>query len=351
MSLSDTRIRGLKPGPKLVKHSDGDSLFLYVRPSGTKSWVFEYRYAGRPKTLSIGVYPSVSLSDARESRNAARKLLAKGGDPSQAKQKAKQALEWANENTFGAVAEDYLKNFTPGHAPASVKKNRWMLMTVAGPLAQRPISDIEPDEVISMLEKVQARGNFDAAVATLGAIKRVFSRAHRKKLVHFDPTAFLRKDLRSPKPKSHAGLKDPAKVGGLMRAIYGHEGWVPLRAAMKFQALTFARPGETLQMVWSEVDLSRRIWTMAATRTKQRREHMVPLSTQALGVLKEMAAEYGKGDQVFPSMMAGKRFMSASSINSALRRMGYSHEEQTGRNYPPPCGGLGSLNPWGYGPW
>lgn len=334
MPLTDTAIRNAKPSDRLRKLADSGNLYLAISPSGTKSWRMDYSYLAKRKTLSFGTYPTVSLADARAKRDDAKKSLAEGTDPSLVKRRNRVAAMAANGNTFGLVAQEFIEKLTrDGRAPPTVTKNKWMLGELAAPLHRYPITNISAKDVLDVLRKIEASGRVESALATRSAIGRVFRYAIATARAENDPTSALRGALQRHVPQSHPALTSVADVNGLMRAIDGYQGWPTLRAALKIQALCFARPGETRTMEWSELDLKKAVWTIPAEKAKMRRAHDIPLSRQALLVIEEMGSTFGINGYVFPSMMSGKTVLSENSMNSALRRMGYTADEHTAHGF------------------
>ena len=220
-----------------------------------------------------------------------------------------------------------------GRSQATLNKNRWMMAHLAAPLAAWPISEISSADVLEVLRTIERSGRIETALATRAAIGRVFRFAIATARAENDPTFALRGALQRHRPTSYPAVTTKAELGGLMRAIYGYQGWPSLSAALKVQALCFARPGETRTMTWQEVHLEEARWIIPAAKTKMRREHEVPLSTQAVAVIAAMKELSGTGAYVFPSMMSGKKLLSENSMNSALRRMGFTHEEHTAHGF------------------
>jgi integrase len=294
----------------------------------------DYSYLGKRKTLTFGVYPIVTLSDARAKRDGAKKLLTAGTDPSVAKRTNKIAALAANGNTYGVIADEYLAKLRrDNRADATLAKNEWMMKELAAELCARPITDISPKDVLDVLRKIELSGRVESALATRAAIGRVFRYAIASARAEHDPTFALRGALQRHVPINHPALTKLEDVGGLMRAIYGYEGWPSLKGLLKLQAICFSRPSETRLLEWPELDLSKQIWTIPASKAKMRRPHDVPLSTQAVAVIEEMRPLSGTGKYVFPSMMSGKSILSENSMNSALRRMGFTHEQHTAHGF------------------
>lgn len=334
MPLTDTAVRTLKPTDKQFKKSDSGGLYLTVAPNGTKSWRMDYAYFGRRRTITFGLYPSVSLADARGKRDAAKALLAKNIDPNDQKRKERVEIETALDNTFGKLADDFLaKMEKDGRKGPTMTKNTWMLRELAAPLAKRPIADIRPKEILAILKKLEDSGRIESAAATRAAIGRVFRFAIASDIVDTDPTYALRGALITHKPNSFPALVEPRAVGGLVRALRGFDGWPTLKALLITQMYVFARPSETRTMMWSELDLEKRVWTIPAEKTKMGRLLDVPLSRQAVEAIESVRVYTGNKPNVFRSMMSGKTFLSENSMNSALRRMGFTKEQHTAHGF------------------
>ncbi len=334
MSMTDTFVRNLKPAGREYKRGDGGGLYIVVKVSGAKIWRMNYRFFGVQKTLSIGAYPAVGLGAARAARDEAKRLLVLGVDPGEQKKADQAAAERANGETFEAEADEFLARMAVlGRSEATIQKNRWMLKEVARPLAKRPVRQIKSPEVYELLSAIEASGRRDTAIATRAAISRVFRGAILGGRADFDPTYALKGALAAPVVVSHPALTEPKDVGGLMRAIDAYAGWPTLRGLLLMQARVFARPSETRTMNLAEIDFDKRIWTIPEEKAKMRRPHDVFLSTQALAVIEAMRPYVNRHGDVFPSMMSGKRFLSENSMNSALRRMGFTGDEHTAHGF------------------
>ncbi|ODT77657.1 MAG: integrase [Pelagibacterium sp. SCN 64-44] len=334
MPLTDIQIRNAKAGAKPHKLSDGEGLYLYVSTTGSKSWRLDYSYFGKRKTVTFGTYPSLSLADARDRMRESKKALSEGLDPSLAKKRQHLAAKAAAGNTFGTISDEFIDKLRrEKRAEPTITKNEWMLNGLAKKLSPYPITQITARDVLDVLGKIEKSGRVESALATRSAIGRVFRYAIATGRAENDPTSALRGALQRHVPTSHAALTTRKEMGGLMRAIYGYEGWPSLVGVLKIQALCFARPGETRSMEWSELDLDKAIWTIPAAKTKMRREHHVPLSRQALEVIGHMKELFGEEPHVFPSMMSGKTLLSENSMNSALRRMGVGSSEHTAHGF------------------
>jgi integrase len=334
MALSDLAIKKAKPAPKPYKLADSGGLFLLVTPTGGKLWRLKYRHFSGEKTLSIGAYPTVTLAEARQSRDNAKKELSSGLDPSEIKRQAKLAAAEAAAQTFGSLAKEFIaRQEAEGMAPATLVKSRWFLEDLATPLADRPIAQITVPEVLALLRTVEAKGNLESAARLRSAIGRIFRYAIVTGRATADPTAALKGALRTPKVRHQPALTDPARVGELLRAIDGAEGSRVVRAALQIMALCFPRPGELRLAQWSEIDLEAAVWTIPAERTKMRRPHTIPLAPQAVAILRDLKVITGRGVLAFPGVRRSTIPMSENTLNAALRRLGYSADEMTSHGF------------------
>lgn len=335
MPLSELAIRNAKAKPKPYKMSDGAGLYVLVKPTGSRLWRLDYRHNGKRKTLALGEYPIITLAAARSRRDDARREIANGVDPSLRRKLDRIAESAKAQNTFGAVADEYLERLRhEGRTEDTVAKNRWLLVTLAGPdLGTRPIADITPAEILNLLKRIERSGRIETANRLRSRISRVFRLAVSTLRAENDPTFALQGALRPVVTKSHAAIIDEKKFGALLRAIDGYDGWQAVRCALQFSALTAARPGEVRYAEWSHIDHVQRKWRIPAQRTKTRREHEIPLCRQAVAVLDEMWPLSGHGELVFPSVRSTKRALSDNAFNAALRRLGYTTDEQTAHGF------------------
>lgn len=326
--LTDPKLRHLKSRPKLYRVADAGGLCIEVPPSGSRLWRFRYRYAGRQKMLSLGHYPEVSLSEARELRDKARALLREGTDPSYQRQVDELNRRTAADNTFEAIGREWLAREEV--AEVTAEKNRWLLETFAFPyLGRRPIADITPRELLAVLRKVEARGKLETAQRLKQKCGQVFRYAILEGKTEIDPTGSLKGALKTPKTKHHAAITEPKAIGELLRAIDGFSGHYVTLAALKVAPLVFVRPGELRKAEWSEFDLDAGEWRIPAERMKMKAAHLVPLSRQAVNVLRELHPLTGSGRYVFPSIRTNRQPMSENTVTAALRRLGYTGDEMT----------------------
>lgn len=336
MALTEMAIRNAKPTDRLVKLSDGHGLQLHIHPNGSKLWRLAYRFDGKQKTLSLGPYPEITLARARERSQEARRSMAEGVDPGEARRLARITGALAKADTFEAVATELLKKrVKEGIAEATRNKTVWLLDFALPDLGKRPVADISSAEVLAVLRKVEVRGKLESARRLRSVIGQVFRYAIATARAANDPTIALQGALTTPKVKHRAAILDPIAFGGMLRAIEGFEGQPTTRAALQLMALLFVRPGEMRMAKWSEFDLAAAVWTIPAARMKMRRDHRLPLARQAVAILKALQpmTAHGKEGFVFPSVRSTARPMSANTLNAALRRLGYDKEEATAHGF------------------
>jgi integrase len=334
MPLNDVAIRVAKPGVKPIKLSDERGLFLLIQPSGGKLWRLKYRIGGKEKKLSLGCYPDVPLKEARERTSEARKLIASGIDPSEKKRSDRLEATLKAANSFKAVAGEYIEKCErEGRASVTVGKARWLLSLFEPTICARPIEEISPAELLAAIKRVEGRGNLETARRMRSLASRVFRFAVATSRASADPAAALRGALIAPKAKHRAAILDPKGVGALLRAIEGYDGQPMTQLALKLAPHVFVRPGELRQAEWEEFDLDAGVWKIAASKMKMRQPHMVPLSRQAIEILRAAQMLTGHHKYVFSSLYPGTRPMSENTINAALRRLGYTGDEMTAHGF------------------
>lgn len=342
MALTDTFIKNLKwaGAPAGEKHTDGQGLYLLVKATG-KYWRMNYRFAGKQKTLAIGVYPAVTLAKARQRRDKARELLADGIDPSKAKQVEKQAQVFAAANTFELVAREFLVTKTEAWTPMyAAKWLRGMTKDLFPYIGSLPLASITAPMLLEALRKCEKRGAIESAHTLRQTAGQVFRYGIQTGRCVSSPAADLQGALKPVNTKHLAAILEPVKVGELMRSIASYTGQPMTRVALVLSALLFQRPGNIRQMEWAWVNFDNAMLTIPSQDMKRRkhqkvngRPHFVPLAPQALTALKEMRPLSGHGRYVFPSLLTGERPMSDNTINSALRRMGYTNSEMTAHGF------------------
>lgn len=336
MALTDTFIRQVKHTGAAAgdKYTDAHGMFLLVKAAG-KYWRMNYRFDGKQKTLALGVYPVVSLAQARERREDARRLLAAIPpiDPSRAKRDEKLTRATAAAQTFEVVARQWLTKTAADRAANTQKKVTVALENNIFPfLGKDPIASITPLAILATIQKMEARGAIDTAHRVKQICGQVFRYAVATGLVERDVTADLKGALAAV-PRAHfSAITEPKQAGALMRAIYDYNGFPAAVAALKLAPLVFVRPGELRTAEWSEIDLDAAEWRLPASKMKMRVEHLVPLSTQAVAILRALQPITSQGQYVFPSLRS-KACMSENTINAALRGMGYSKEVMTGHGF------------------
>lgn len=331
--LSDAKLRVLKPKAKVYRVADSAGLCIEVDPSGSRRWRIRYRFAGKQKMLSLGVYPDVSLADARERRDDTRKMIAAGTDPSLQRRIEKMNVRLMSATTFESVAEEWLAG-RDYLADSTREKVRWLLDTMAFPwLGIRPIKEINSPEMLAVLRRVEALGKLETTQRLKRVCGQIFRYAVATGRAERDPTGDLRGALKTGKVRHRASITEPAKVGELLRAMDGFAGSLVVACALKFAPLVFVRPGELRKAEWAEFDLDAAEWRIPAERMKMRQAHLVPLSAQAVAILRELHPLTGSGRYVFPSIRSMARPMSENTITVALRRLGYTGDEMTGHGF------------------
>ena len=334
MPISDIKVRNLKAGDKPYKVSDFEGLFVLIKVSGSKSWRFKYRIDGKEKLLVIGDYPAVSLSQARQARDAAKAQLAEGIDPNEAKQEDKRIKLEAKGHTFEKIGAAFLeKQRKEGKSKATLDKTEYHLKLANRDFGRRPITDISAPLILKTLRKVEAKGNYETAHRLRARIGSVFRYAVASGLAETDPTYALRDALIRPTRVHRAAITDPKALGQLMREIDGFEGQATTRIGLQLLAILAQRPGEIRHAKWVEIDFANKVWAIPAEKMKMRRDHFVPLPDQAIALLGELRLMNGNGEYLFPSLRTWKRPMSENTLNAALRRMGYSGEEMTAHGF------------------
>tara|TARA_R110002072_G_scaffold183157_1_gene339443 strand:+ start:210 stop:1436 length:1227 start_codon:yes stop_codon:yes gene_type:complete len=334
MPLTDTTIRNAKHDAKPKKLFDERGLFLLIQPTGGKLWRLKYRYQGKEKKLALGVYPDVTLKIARERRDEARALLASGTDPATVKAKQKAEAKTAANNTFKAIADEYIERAEQdGRAAVTIKKTRWLLSLMESDLGKRPIAEISPAELLQSLRKVEAKGHLETARRMRSLSSRIFRYAVATSRATADPSALLRGALATPKAKHHSAIVKAGAAGELLRAIDGYSGHPLTCLALKLIPHVFVRPGELRRAEWQEFELEKSIWTIPAEKMKMRNPHVVPLSKQAVGLLESAQAISAGQRYIFSSLYPGSRPMSENTINAALRRLGYTGNEMTAHGF------------------
>lgn len=340
MPLTDIKAKNAKAGikpdgtptSKPYRLSDEKGLYLEVAVSGGKWWRFKYRFNGKEKRLSLGVYPDVSLKEARNRRDDYRKQVAEGIDPAVVRKVEKQTQ--SGLESFESVAREWhtkhKANWSESHAERTLTRLENDIFPWLGALN---VGEIKASELLQALRRVENRGAIETAHRILQVCGQVFRYAVATGRAEIDPSASLKGALPPTKPKHHASVTEPAKIGELIRAMDKYSGSFVTAVALKFAPLVFVRPGELRHAEWSEFDLDNAEWRIPAAKMKMRTLHIVPLSKQAIALLKELMPVTGNGKYLFPSARTKQRPMSENTINAALRRLGYSKDEMTGHGF------------------
>ena len=333
MPLTDTLIRSARPKAKPYKLSDGKSLYLLVNKTG-KYFRFDYRFAGKRKTLALGVYPNLSLVEARKMHAAARQYLESELDPAQFRGRIRQHQPGQTANSFETIAREWfscnLQTWTPGHATTIMRRLERNIFSWHGSQA---IESITASELLTTLRRIELRGTIETAHRVKQICSQIFRYAIATGRAERDPCADLRGSLMSTQSKQMAAITDPVQIGALLRAIDAYQGHALTRWALKFAPLVFVRPGELRHAEWTEIDIKGAQWKIPAEKMKSRIPHIVPLARQALTILRKIEPISGHGRYVFPSLRTIERPMSNNTILAALRRMGYAKDEMSGHGF------------------
>ncbi len=334
MPLTNTAIRNAKPGEKNRKIFDGRGLYLEISPRGGKWWRLKYRFDGKDKRISLGTYPDVSLKDARERRESARQQIANHIDPSEVRKLEKAARVESLANSFEAVAcEWYAKhqpNWKRSHADRVISRLKKDVFPWIG---NKPIAEITAPLMLDTVRRIEARGALETAHRVLGICSQVFRYAIATGRAQYNPSGDLRGALPPTKKIHFASVTEPRQVAEVLRALDGYEGTLVVKCALRLAPLVFVRPGELRHAQWKDIDLDNAEWRFLVTKTET--QHIVPLSRQAVDILKELQPLTGRGRYVFPSARdhKGDRAMSDNAILAAMRRMGISKEEMSGHGF------------------
>jgi integrase len=335
MKLSDVKLRTAKPRDKAYKLADGGGLYIEIYPNGSKLWRLKYRREDGTETrLSLGPYPANTLTVARTKRESLKQQKREGVDPSNERRSAKARRMEAAENSFEAVAREWLDKFSgkksEEHTARMLRRFERDLFPYIGRL---PIAEVTAPELLSALRRIESRGAIETAHRARGDSGAVFRYAIATGRAKHDISTDLRGALATAAKRHFAAIIDPSEVGALLRAIDGYKGTAEVRAALKLAPLVFTRPGELRNAEWAEIDLDKAEWTIPAEKMKMRVQHLVPLSVQVVGILRELHALTGRRQYVFPSARSPRRPMSEVAVLAALRRMGYSNSEMTGHGF------------------
>jgi integrase len=332
--LTALSVKRAKPRDKPYKLSDRDGLYLFVKPSGTRYWRLNYRFAGQQRTISFGRWPEVSLADARERLIKARRQLSDGIDPSEQVKLDKIKASIAQADTFKAVSDEWLEKVgLEARAPMTIRKYEWQLGMVMPSLGRRPITQITPHEVLLALKRIERTKRYYTACSVRATCSQVFRYAIATARAERDVCADLRGALVTPKVVHRAAITTPREVGALMRSLEDYDGHPIIRVALRLLPHVFVRPGELRHAEWKEFDFEREVWTISDHKMKMGRPHAVPLSRQAIAIVRELEHDEALSPYLFHSLRATDRPMSDNTINAALRRLGYAKDEMTAHGF------------------
>jgi integrase len=341
--LTEARIRSAKTKAKPYKLRDGAGLYLLITPSDSRQWRLRYRVNGRESMAGLGTYPATSLKAARGRRDEIRLTLEAGKDPAAERRAARVRIT----NTFEVVAREWLAK--QPFAPKTMQKATWTFEDLLYPyIGRRPISVLTPPELLEVFRRLEKRGKHETAHRAKQRVGQVIRYAIATGRAERDPTADLRGALAPIRVINRAALTEPREVAQLLRAIHGYRGHPVVEAAFKLAPLVFVRPGELRAAEWSEINLDAAEWRVAAHRMKMRQQHLVPLSSQAVVILRDIHALTGRGRYVFPSPRTSQRPLSDNALTAALRRIGYTGDQMTWHGFRAMASTL--LNEQGYAP-
>lgn len=323
MKLTNVVVTNAKPKDKPYKLTDGDGMYLYVQTNGKKYWRMQYRFMGKQKMLAFGVYPTISLKEAREKRDAARKQLAQGVDPSEAKKEQKIQVTLNAENSFEVIAREWHENrkvlWTARYADHMLKR---MEADIFPKLGKKPITDISAPELLMVLREIEKRGAIELAQRALQTCGQVFMYAIASCRAERNPAADLKGALKTPVKNNYSYL-NAEELPDFLKAMEAYHGSLQVKLALKFLIITLSRTIEVRGALWSEIDFDKKEWRIPAERMKMRKPHIVPLSTQALDVIEQLKPLTGHYNHIFPNHSKPIKPMSENAILYAIYRMGY----------------------------
>ena len=330
--LTDTKLKALKVQNASYRLADSNGLCIEVRPTGAKVWRYRYRINDKASMVTIGEYPAVSLQQARTERDKLRAMVKAGNSPAHAQRAAKAANVERNANTFGAIGLEYLaKREREGMTAHSVERDRRALKTYLAPIYDSPISDVTAPMLLAALRKLEQRGVIETTHRARALADRVFKYAIATGRGERNPAADLTGALERLQVRHFPSVTKPEQIGALLRALHSYQGSVVTQVALKLAPLVFVRPGELRHAKWEDIDLEAAEWRYMVAKTKT--QHIVPLSTQAVAILRELHPYTKRSAYVFPSERTASRPMSENTINAALRGMGYDRDTMTGHGF------------------
>ena len=330
MPLTDAKIRNTKAGDKPLKLTDGGGLYLEIRPTGTKLWRLRYRIDGKENVFAIGGYPEIGLADARDAREKAKPLIRQGIHPSHNRQAERLANSAANANTFEAVAREWIKKKAPSWTPYYLRQvERFMAADVFPFVGKLPIRNVSAAHLLEILNRIEGRGAATVALLVRQWSSAVFRYAVATLRADADPAAALKGAIQRPRVQHHKPLTRD-QIAEFSKALEQYGGYRATVIALRLMLLTFVRTVELRKAEWNEFDLDRAEWRIPGERMKMREPHIVPLSSQAVELLRELATHTGGRRQLFPNLRNPNEYMTATTLNRALERMGFNGKDSIG---------------------
>ena len=328
--LTAKEISQSKPRSKPWKLADGGGLYLLINPTGTRYWRYDYRFTSKRKTLSLGIYPEITLKRARQEHLEAREQQSNGIDPAEHKKIQKLTRHINVSNSFEAIAREWFQIAVADKSDGHKKRTlRALERDIFPAIGGTPIIRISPPELLAALRKIEGRGAIETARRAKQTAGQVFKYAIATGRAEMDPSRDLGGALKNPKKTHRAAITDPKKVGQLLIAMDNYRGSEVVQAALRLSPLLFQRPGEIRAMEWTEINWSQKQWEIPSEKMKMRQPHMVPLSSQAIEILQELFSYTGQGRYVFPSARGGSRCLSDNGVRTALRTLGYKNSDMT----------------------
>ncbi|MDN0120011.1 tyrosine-type recombinase/integrase [Yersinia frederiksenii] len=324
MPLTDLEIRRSKPKEKPYTLNDGNGLSMLIEPNSAKGWRFRYRFGGKPKMLSLGTYPSVSLTDARQKRDEAKKQVAAGINPSEVRKQEKQSRQDTAGNTFEGIAREwYEKRFDRWSASYAEEMIKTFEKDVFPFIGHHPITNIKPMDLMAVLSKLNERGATEKMRKVRQRCGEVWRYAIVTGRAEYNPAPDLASAF-SPHQKEHYAFLNSSELPEFFRVLNTYSGSIVVKLAMRLLILTGLRPGELRQGKWTEIDFDKRLWEIPAERMKKRRPHCVPLPEQAINILEQLKPITGHYQFVFPGRIKHSKPMSEMAMNVLIRRIGYA---------------------------
>lgn len=330
MALTDPKAKKAAPKERDYKISDEKGLYLLVTKKGGKYWRMKYRFAGKEKTLAIGVYPEVTLKEAREKRDEARKMLADNLDPSAMKKQAKRQLVEEDALAFERIALQWYEITKSKWSDTHANRVHKIIKNELGPsIGHITIGKVTAPQLLEAIRKIEAREAYETAAKTRRVAGQIFRYGIASGLCQYDLAASITDAMQHVETTHMAAITEPKELGRLLASFEFFNGTPTVGAALRLSPMLFQRPGEIRHMEWAELDLDAARWEIPSHKMKMRQEHIVPLPTQAIEILKELVPLTGRGKYVFPNPRGASRPMSENAVRIALRNLGYDKDTIT----------------------